>query len=173
MSREEGEGEVQVWGHRPSRSPDMSRDLNRHPVPLYRHMSCCSWECNQTLGHLEQRNSATQHGELIIERAADAAMVNINSHKGSSRDIFLQKYTKVLQNDLPVNIGMIGKGVCPLLISNMYWIQLVALQSLASFPHSSDKAFMLLDGAWTSSQALYMAEKVQFDYFLGKTQNFH
>lgn len=55
---------------------------------------------------------------------------------------------------------MIGKGVCPLLISNMYWIQLVALQSFASLPHSSDKAFTLLDGAWTSLHALYMAEKV-------------
>lgn len=52
-----------------------------------------------------------------------------------------------------------GKGACPLLVSNIYWIQLVALQSFASFPHSSDKAFTLLDGAWTSLQALYMAEK--------------
>lgn len=56
-------------------------------------------------------------------------------------------------------MGMMGKGVCSLLVSNMYWIQLVALQSLASLPHSSDKAFTLLDGAWTSLQALYMAEK--------------
>lgn len=54
---------------------------------------------------------------------------------------------------------MMGKGVCPLLILNIYWIQLVALQSFASFPHSSDKAFTLLEGAWTSLQALYMAEK--------------
>lgn len=63
---------------------------------------------------------------------------------------------------------MIGKGVCPLLISNMYWIQLVALQSFASLPHSSDKALTLLDGAWTSLQALYMAEKVQSHYFRAK-----
>lgn len=48
-----------------------------------------------------------------------------------------------------------------MLVSNIYWIQLVALQSFASFPHSSDKAFTLLDGAWTSLQALYMAEKSQ------------
>lgn len=73
-----------------------------------------------------------------------------------------QKYNK---NDLPENVGLIGKGVCPLLISNMYWIQFVALQSFASLPHSSDRAFTLLDGAWTSLQALYMAEKVHFDYF--------
>lgn len=46
-----------------------------------------------------------------------------------------------------------------MLVSNIYWIQLVALQSFASFPHSSDKAFTLLDGAWTSLQALYIAEK--------------
>ena len=68
------------------------------------------------------------------------------------------------KKDLPENIGMIGKGDCPLLISNMYWIQLVALQSFASLPHSSDKAFTLLDGAWTSLQALYMAGKVSFNY---------
>lgn len=54
---------------------------------------------------------------------------------------------------------MIGKGVCPLLILNMYSIQFVALQSFASLPHSSDKAFTLLDGACTSLQALYIAEK--------------
>lgn len=66
----------------------------------------------------------------------------------------------ILQLDyLPENVGIIGKGVCPLLVSNIYWIQLVALQSFASFPHSSDKAFTLLDGAWTSLQALYMAKK--------------
>lgn len=65
----------------------------------------------------------------------------------------------VRKKDLPENIGIIGKGDCPLLMSNIYWIQLVALQSFASFPHSSDKAFTLLDGAWTSLQALYMAVK--------------
>lgn len=51
---------------------------------------------------------------------------------------------------------------------NIYWIQLVALQSFASLPHSSDKAFTLLDGAWTSLQALYMAEKEQIWLFSGK-----
>lgn len=39
----------------------------------------------------------------------------------------------------------------------MYWIQLVALHWLADLPHSSDSALTLLDGAWTSLQALYMA----------------
>lgn len=65
----------------------------------------------------------------------------------------------LLQYYLPENIAVIGKGACPLLVLNIYSIQLVALQSFASFPHSSDKAFTLLDGAWTSLQALYMAEK--------------
>lgn len=70
------------------------------------------------------------------------------------------KYISVLlQYNLPVNIAVIGKGVCPLSMLNIYWIQLVALQSFASFPHSRDRAFTLLDGAWTSLQALYMAEK--------------
>lgn len=56
-------------------------------------------------------------------------------------------------------MAVIGKGVCPLLVSNIYWIQLVALQSFASFPHNRDRAFTLLEGACTSLQALYMAEK--------------
>lgn len=63
LSREKGAGEAQVWGHMLLCSPDRSRDLNHPPDPLYRHMSCCSWECNQTLGHLEQRSSITQHGQ--------------------------------------------------------------------------------------------------------------
>lgn len=72
------------------------------------------------------------------------------------------KYISVLlHSNLPENIAVIGKGVCPLLVLNIYWIQLVALQSFASLPHSRDSAFTLLDGAWTSLQALYMAEKEQ------------
>lgn len=54
---------------------------------------------------------------------------------------------------------MMGKGVCLLSILNMYWIQFVALQSFASLPHSNDKTFALVDGACTSLQALYIAEK--------------
>lgn len=65
----------------------------------------------------------------------------------------------LLQCNLPENTGVIGKGICPLSMLNIYWIQLVALQSFASFPHSSDRAFMLPDGSWTSLQALYMAKK--------------
>lgn len=63
------------------------------------------------------------------------------------------------EKKLPENIGNIRNGVCPLLMSNMYSIQLVALHSLADLPHSSDRALTLLDGAWTSLQALYMAAK--------------
>lgn len=76
--------------------------------------------------------------------------------------IIADKYISVLlQYNLPENIAVIGKGVCPLSMLNIYWIQLVGLQSFASLPHSSDRAFTLLDGAWTSLQALYMAEKEQ------------
>ena len=49
------------------------------------------------------------------------------------------------------------KGAWPLSLLNMYSIQLVALQALASRPHSSPRAFSLLEGASTSRQALYMA----------------
>lgn len=72
-----------------------------------------------------------------------------------------QYVSVLLHYNLPEKIAVIGKGVCPLSMLNIYWIQLVALQSFASFPHSRDRAFTLLDGAWTSLQALYMAEKEQ------------
>ena len=49
------------------------------------------------------------------------------------------------------------KGAWPLSLLNMYSIQLVALQALASRPHSSPRAFSLLEGASTSRQELYMA----------------
>lgn len=74
--------------------------------------------------------------------------------------VLLQQDQDLIVDYLPENVGIIGKGVCPLLMSNIYWIQLVALQSFASLPHSSDKAFKLLDGAWTSLQALYIAKKM-------------
>lgn len=66
---------------------------------------------------------------------------------------------KFLQYKLPENIEIIGKGACWLSVLNINWIQLVPLQSFASFPHSMDRAFTLVDGAWTSLQALYMAGK--------------
>lgn len=50
-------------------------------------------------------------------------------------------------------------GACPLSLLNMYWIQLVALQALASFPHRRPRALSLLEGASTSRQALYMARR--------------
>lgn len=56
LSREGGEGEAQVWGRRRLCSPDRSRDLNHPPGPRYRRMSCCSWGCSQTPGHLMWRN---------------------------------------------------------------------------------------------------------------------
>lgn len=61
-----------------------------------------------------------------------------------------------------------GKGACPLSVLNMYWIQLVALQSFASFPHRMDKAFVLLDGIWTSLHALYIAGRNQITLLKNK-----
>lgn len=60
---------------------------------------------------------------------------------------------------LPENIGMIGNGVCPLSVLNMYWIHSVALHMLPVVTHISFRALTLLEGAWTSLQALYMAAK--------------
>lgn len=58
------------------------------------------------------------------------------------------------------------KGICPLFLLNMYWIQLVALQS--PLPHIKLKALTLPDGASTSWQALNIAkqEQMQFHYFV-------
>lgn len=58
---------------------------------------------------------------------------------------------------VPVKSGSIAKGTWPLLISNMYWIQFLGVHWLASLPHSRLRALTLVEGAWTSLQALNMA----------------
>lgn len=64
-----------------------------------------------------------------------------------------------MREKLPENIGIIGNGVCPLSVLNMYWIHSVALHMLPVVTHISFRALTLLEGAWTSLQALYMAAK--------------
>lgn len=90
--------------------------------------------------------------EASIQRGEKKKLLNIISTNCSGN-------TVTRNRKLPENIGIIGNGVCPLLMLNMYSIQLVALHSLADLPHSSDRALTLLDGAWTSLQALYIAAK--------------
>lgn len=60
---------------------------------------------------------------------------------------------------VPENMESMGKGTWPFLMSNIYWIQLLGVQALASRPHSKLRAFTLLDGASTSLHALYIAER--------------
>lgn len=100
--------------------------------------------------------SITRHWDILVKKKQYDTAGWVNELWNCFSTTGPGPYTQL--NYLPENIGIIGKGVCPLLMSNIYWIQLVALQSFASFPHSSDKAFTLLDGAWTSLQALYMAK---------------
>lgn len=75
---------------------------------------------------------------------------------------------------VPEKTGSIAKGAWPLLMSNMYSIQFWGVHSLASRPHSRLRALTLVEGAWTSLHALYMAvERRQInDYHIGYLQDF-